>query len=84
MAISEGFADVVLCAGMEHMTHIPLGGANPTVKISPKLSDPKYKRYDIDFSRNMGFTAQKLQAATRDKQAAHISGRMPLPHEPHP
>jgi len=62
MAISEGFADVVLCAGMEHMTHIPLGGANPAVKISPKLStDPRYKKYDIDFSRNMGFTAQKLQ-----------------------
>ena len=62
MAISEGFADVVLCAGMEHMTHIPLGGANPSVKISPKLSaDPRYKQYDIDFSRNMGFTAQKLQ-----------------------
>lgn len=62
MAISEGFADVVLCAGMEHMTHVPLGGANPAVKINPKLSaDPIYKKYDIDFSRNMGFTAQKLQ-----------------------
>jgi acetyl-CoA C-acetyltransferase len=62
MAISEGFADVVLCGGMEHMTHIPLGGGNPAVKISPKLStDPRYKQYDIDFSRNMGFTAQKLQ-----------------------
>ncbi|MDD5312848.1 MAG: acetyl-CoA C-acetyltransferase [Dehalococcoidia bacterium] len=62
MAIATGFADVVLCAGMEHMTHIPLGGGNPAVKVSDKLrNDPKYSMYDINFSMNMGFTAQKLQ-----------------------
>ena len=62
MAIATGFADAVLCAGMEHMTHIPLGGANPAVKVNDKLmEDPRYKKYDVAFSRNMGFTAQKLQ-----------------------
>jgi acetyl-CoA acyltransferase len=62
MAISSGFADVVLCGGMEHMTHIPMGAANTAITVNEKLrDDPKYKRYEIDFSRNMGFTAQKLQ-----------------------
>jgi len=62
MAIASGFAEVVLCAGMEHMTHIPMGTANPGIQINDKLKDdPKYQKYDILFSINMGFTAQKLQ-----------------------
>ncbi len=62
MAITTGFADTVICGGMEHMTHIPLGAANPAVRVNDKLrEDPRYRRYDVTFSMNMGFTAQKLQ-----------------------
>jgi acetyl-CoA C-acetyltransferase len=62
MAIASGFADVVLCGGMEHMTHIPMGGGG-AIKFPEKLmTDPEYTSYvDLMFSVNMGFTAQKLQ-----------------------
>jgi acetyl-CoA C-acetyltransferase len=62
MAIASGFADTVLCGGMEHMTHIPMGGGG-AIKFPEKLmTDPGYTAYiDLMFSVNMGFTAQKLQ-----------------------
>jgi acetyl-CoA acyltransferase len=62
MAIACGYADTVLCGGMEHMTHIPMGGGG-AIKFPEKLmTDPEYTSYvDLMFSVNMGFTAQKLQ-----------------------
>lgn len=61
MAIASGFADVILCGGQEHMTHVPMGGGG-AIKYPEKLmTDPKYKKVDLMFSTNMGFTAQKLQ-----------------------
>jgi acetyl-CoA C-acetyltransferase len=61
MSIACGYADVVLCGGIEHMTHIPMGGGG-AIKYPDKLiNDPQYKRVDLMFSVNMGFTAQKLQ-----------------------
>ena len=64
MEIAQGFADVVLVAGAEHMTRVPMGG--PTVergKVAPNLAmftDPKYSRWDINTGLNMGLTAEKL------------------------
>ncbi len=62
MAIACGYADTVLCGGMEHMTHVPMGGAG-AIKFPEKLmTDPNYTSYlDLMFAVNMGFTAQKLQ-----------------------
>lgn len=61
MSIACGFADVALAGGVEHMTHIPMGGGG-AIKFPEKLmTDPKYKKVDLMFSINMGFTAQKLQ-----------------------
>ncbi len=61
MAIACGYSDVVLCGGIEHMTHIPMGGGG-AIKFPDKIfTDPQYKKYDAMFSINMGFTAQKLQ-----------------------
>jgi acetyl-CoA acetyltransferase family protein len=54
MAIASGYADVVLCGGIEHMTHVPMGFMAP---YFPK----SFKNVDMAFSGNMGFTAQKLQ-----------------------
>jgi acetyl-CoA C-acetyltransferase len=69
MSIACGYADVVLAGGIEHMTHIPMGGGG-AIKYPDKLiSDPQYKKIDLMFSVNMGFTAQKLQemaGITRD------------------
>jgi len=61
LAIASGMADVILCGGTEHMTHIPMGGGG-AIKYPDKLiNDPEYKKVDLMFSVNMGFTAQKLQ-----------------------
>jgi acetyl-CoA C-acetyltransferase len=76
MAIACGYSDVVLCGGIEHMTHIPMGGGG-AIKFPDKIfTEPQYKKYDAMFSVNMGFTAQKLQELagidrpTMDKFAA--------------
>ncbi|MGD0855370.1 MAG: acetyl-CoA C-acetyltransferase [Dehalococcoidia bacterium] len=62
MSIASGFAEVIICGGIEHMTHLPLGPAMTAIILNDKLrTDPRYKKYDIDFSLNMGLTAQKLQ-----------------------
>jgi len=61
MSIACGFSDVALAGGIEHMTHIPMGGGG-AIKFPEKLmTDPQYKKVDLMFSINMGFTAQKLQ-----------------------
>lgn len=63
LSIAAGYADVVLCGGEEHMTHVPMGGGG-AIKYPDKLmtmEDPKYKKVNLPFSMNMGFTAQKLQ-----------------------
>jgi acetyl-CoA C-acetyltransferase len=61
MAISSGFAEVVLCGGIEHMTHIPMGQI-PAIVANPKLfTDPKFQKFDLITALNMGLTAQKLQ-----------------------
>jgi acetyl-CoA C-acetyltransferase len=76
MAVACGYSDVVLCGGIEHMTHIPMGGGG-AIKFPDKLfTEPQYKKLDMMFSLNMGFTAQKLQELsgisreTMDKFAA--------------
>ena len=61
MAISSGFAEVVLIGGIEHMSHIPMGPM-PAIVINEKLfTDPKFQKYDLVTALNMGLTAQKLQ-----------------------
>lgn len=61
MSVASGYSDVVLCGGIEHMTHIPMGGGG-AIKYPEKLmTEPQYKKIDLMFSTNMGFTAQKLQ-----------------------
>lgn len=61
MSIACGYSDVVLAGGIEHMTHIPMGGGG-AIKFPEKLmTEPQYKKIDLMFSVNMGFTAQKLQ-----------------------
>jgi acetyl-CoA C-acetyltransferase len=61
MSIACGYSDVVLCGGIEHMTHIPMGGGGAIKYPDGLINDPKYKNIDLMFSVNMGFTAQKLQ-----------------------
>jgi acetyl-CoA acetyltransferase family protein len=71
MEIAFGFSKTVISVGMEHMTHLPMGGPapgsvpgkpGPFAGPSPKLfSDPKIAPIvDLPTTMNMGLTAEKL------------------------
>ncbi len=64
MEIMLGYADIVIAAGMEHMTRVPMGQAyrkDGHVKINPCLTEEEaYAHWDIRNATNMGITAEKL------------------------
>ncbi len=61
MEIMTEKSDIVIAGGMEHMTHVPLGISNPYIKPNMSLMlNPKYSKYDMNVSYNMGLTAEKL------------------------
>ena len=68
MEVMLGYADVVIAAGMEHMTRVPMGQASRKdghVSLNPRLaSDDRYGHWDIKNSTNMGMTAEKLFSQT--------------------
>ena len=69
MEIAQGFADVVLVGGMEHMTRNPMGGSTyDRGIIAPNVNlfmDPAYSHWDMTTALNMGFTAEKLLSKTK-------------------
>ncbi|MFX1547885.1 MAG: acetyl-CoA C-acetyltransferase, partial [Promethearchaeota archaeon] len=67
MQIMTGNSDIVVSAGLEHMTHVPMAN-NPHMDPPMFLaSDDKYEKYDFSTGFVMGFTAEKLfkQAAKK-------------------
>ncbi len=68
MEIMLGYADIVLAAGMEHMTRVPMGQSSREdgyVKLNPRLSeDAALAHWDIKNAINMGMTAEKLFSLT--------------------
>jgi acetyl-CoA C-acetyltransferase len=55
--IAQGYADVVLAAGMEHLTRVPRG-EHPAIKQNPALvEDERYKHWELEMARNMRLTA---------------------------
>ena len=68
MEIAQGFADVVMVGGMEHMTRVPMGGTTQDRGLAAyPLSlfyGEKYKHWDMPTAVNMGLTAEKLFART--------------------
>lgn len=68
LEIAAGFADVVLVAGMEHMTRVPIGPSlyqSGLADVHPALfNDPRYAHWDMPVTMNMGLTAEKLFAQT--------------------
>ena len=60
MEIAMGYADTVLCSGMEHMTRVPMGG-DGAIDINLRyFMDPNMLQWDMMTSLNMGLTAEKL------------------------
>ncbi|MEW5913244.1 MAG: acetyl-CoA C-acetyltransferase [Thermodesulfobacteriota bacterium] len=68
MEIAQGYADVVMVGGMEHMTRVPMGGVTTDRGlVAPNISlflAPEYKHWDMATAMNMGLTAEKLFAQT--------------------
>jgi acetyl-CoA acyltransferase len=68
MEIAQGFADVVMVGGMEHMTRVPMGGTTKDRGLAAYsmslFLNPKYKHWDMMTATNMGLTAEKLFART--------------------
>ncbi|MBU4566932.1 MAG: acetyl-CoA C-acetyltransferase [Desulfarculus sp.] len=66
MEIAQGFADVVMVGGMEHMTRVPMGGTTKDRGLAaPNLNlflNPEYRHWDMMSAMNMGLTAEKLFA----------------------
>ncbi|MCX8117074.1 MAG: acetyl-CoA C-acetyltransferase [Desulfobacterota bacterium] len=69
MEIATGNADIVMVAGFEHMTRVPMGAPlkeKGIVSLNPSLfTDPAYKHWDMVTSTNMGLTAEKLFSLRR-------------------
>jgi acetyl-CoA acyltransferase len=69
MEIAQEFADVVLCAGYEHMTRVAMGMSNVEKGLlAPNMTlflNPEYRHWDIMTSMNMGLTAEKLTAQSK-------------------
>ena len=68
MEIAQGFADVVMVGGMEHMTRVPISPATfDRGYLSPNLNlytSPDYAHWDMSTAPNMGLTAEKLLSQT--------------------
>ncbi len=73
MEIMCGYADVTMAVGMEHMTHLPMGGGGPVAPVDPNnppkpwdgpnwklFRDPKLAHLQLGVAMNMGMTAEKL------------------------
>jgi len=64
MEIMLGYADIVVAAGMEHMTRVPMGQAfrkEGHAKINMRLlEEERYAHWDLRNAMNMGMTAEKL------------------------
>lgn len=64
MEIMLGYADIVLAAGMEHMTRVPMGQTrkkNSHAEVNPRLKEEEvFAHWDINNATNPGMTAEKL------------------------
>jgi acetyl-CoA C-acetyltransferase len=73
MEIAQGFADITLCAGYEHMTRVAMGMANVDKGLlAPNMTlflNPEYQHWDMMTTMNMGFTAEKLAALSKISRA---------------
>lgn len=70
MEIAMGYADAVICGGMEHMTRVGMGGDGAIDANLRLYTDPKLAHWDMMTSMNMGQTAEKLaDLGSIDRQA---------------
>lgn len=70
MEIAQGFADIVMLGGIEHMTRIPMDVNGPIIQkgiiaVNQALfSDPQYAHWDMTTGMVMGLTVEKVISQT--------------------
>jgi acetyl-CoA acetyltransferase family protein len=65
MSIASGFAEMIIVAGTEHMTHVPMDGGG-AIKVPMEIwTDPQYQYLDPPNIISMGLTAEKLLLKTK-------------------
>lgn len=64
LEIMQGYCDIVLAGGLEHMTHVPMSNNEHIVPNMKLLVRPEYMRYDMATGYSMGLTAEKLAAVS--------------------
>ena len=83
MEIAQGYADVVICGGMEHMGRIPMGGDGKIDLNLRFFSDPTLRHWDFMTAMNMGLTAENVAAMgfTREEMDAWGARSHQLAHK---
>jgi acetyl-CoA acetyltransferase family protein len=68
MQIMTGYSDIVVSAGIEHMSHIPMAN-NPYIDAPTTILavEEKYQKYDFATGYVMGLTAEKLFKLASEK-----------------
>ena len=67
MQIMSGYSDIVVSAGLEHMTHNPMDSQDHIDPPMQLVTEDKYAHYDFSTGLVMGFTAEKLFKKVADK-----------------
>lgn len=60
LEIRDGYSDIVLAGGFEHMTHVPMANNQHIAPNMKLLVRPEYMRYQMSTGYSMGLTAEKL------------------------
>jgi acetyl-CoA acyltransferase len=83
MEIAQGYADTVLCGGMEHMGRIPMGGDGKVDLNLRFFTDPSLRHWDFMTAMNMGLTAENVAAMgfTREEMDAWGARSHQLAHQ---
>ncbi len=83
MEIAQGYADTVLCGGMEHMGRIPMGGDGKVDLNLRFFTDPSLRHWDFMTAMNMGLTAENVAAMgfTREEMYAWGARSHQLAHQ---
>lgn len=60
LEIRDGYSDIVLAGGFEHLTHVPMANNQHIAPNMKLLVRPEYMKYQMSTGYSMGLTAEKL------------------------
>ena len=84
LEIRDGYSDIVLAGGFEHMTHVPMSNNQHIAPNMKLLVRPEYMRYQMSIGYSMGLTAEKLaeeSGISREEMDIYAAGSHALASE---